>query len=318
MLAFAFSASAQKFEYSALFEGIGDNREYFSGKALPQTILGSRGAFELGVNIDNHRIRGGISELYEFGSHIAYQQPKLILYYSYSDKKKDFCFGSFPRRGKIDFPLAMLTDTLMYYRPNIEGMLGEYRWGWGKQTAFVDWTSRQTDTKREMFMAGTSGEICYKSFFVQNYYLMYHRAGPAIDIPGDHIKDFLGYSVLAGYRFGEEKPFNGYIKAGLLTSLYRERSVTGGFIKGDSFLSEIYLKYRNYAVKSVLHSGEGHQFYMGDPFYRVKNYMRTDVIWYFINHKNIKGRFNLSFHLIDGNDLDQSQQLSIIYIFNPK
>jgi hypothetical protein len=64
----------------------------------------------------------------------------------------------------------------------------------------------------------------------------------------------------------------------------------------------------------VLHSGEGHRFKDGDWFYRVANYWRTDVIWYFINHEKVKGRFNLSFHLIDWNDLDQSQQLSIVYV----
>ena len=55
--------SAQKFEYSTIFEGIGDNREYFSGKAQSQTILGARGAFEIGTSIDGHKLRAGLSEL---------------------------------------------------------------------------------------------------------------------------------------------------------------------------------------------------------------------------------------------------------------
>ncbi len=313
LLIYSFVANAQKFEYQGLFEGIGDNREYFSGKAMSQTILGSRGAFELGTSVDGHQIRAGLSQLYEFGSTIDFQQPKLILYYHYNDIKKDFYFGSFPRKGLIDFPLAMLTDTLLYYRPNIEGMLGEIRWGWGKQTAFVDWTSRQTDTKRETFMAGSSGEIRYKNLFIENYLLLYHHAGAAIDIPGDHIKDYLGYALQGGYRLNKQARVTGYIKTGILASVYRERSVTNGFVLANSMLSEVYMKYKNYAVKSVFHIGNGHRFYFGDPFYKVKSYMRTDVVWYFINHKNIKGRFNLSFHLIEGNDLDQSQQLSIVY-----
>ncbi|MEE4284617.1 MAG: hypothetical protein V2I31_00665, partial [Mariniphaga sp.] len=149
---------SQNFEYQLLFEGIGDNREFSnSNKAMSQSILGSRGAFEIGVEIDNHRIRGGLSQLLEFGSDLDYHKPRLTLYYSYSDHQKDFLFGAFPRRGRIDFPLAMLTDTLLYYRPNIEGMFGEVRWDWGHQNGFVDWVSRQTDIKRENFTVGFSG-----------------------------------------------------------------------------------------------------------------------------------------------------------------
>ncbi len=308
-------ANAQKFEYLASFHGIGDNREFFSNKAMPQTILGSRGSFEAGINIDNHHIRLGASELYEFGSEINFHKPNLILYYHFEEKNKSFYFGSFPRLNLVNFPLAILTDTLLYYRPNIEGMLGQYRWDWGNQLAFIDWTSRQTDTKRETFMAGSSGEICYKNFFIENYLLMFHRAGPAIDVPGDHIKDYMGYSIRAGIRTPKEKDIQAHIKAGLLASIYRERSITDGYIKGNSLFAEAYAKYKNFASKTVLHTGDGHNFSHGDLFYRLNNYLRSDLIWYFINHKNVKGKFNLSFHVIEWNDLDQSQQLSIVYLF---
>jgi len=312
---FSFAGQSQDFEYQVLFEGIGDNREFFSNKAMPQTILGTRGAFELGVLKDGHRVRGGLSQLNEFGSDIDFHKPKLTLYYQFLDEQTEFIFGSFPRRGKIDFPLVMLTDTLLYYRPNIEGIFGEVNWDWGHQNGFVDWVSRQTDVKRENFMAGFSGEIGYKSLFLQNYLLMFHDAGPSIDIPGDHIKDYLGFAIQAGIKTSDGSEFTGLIKAGILGSSFRERSVTGGFINASSFFAETQGKYKNFGIKSVLNTGAGHQFSFGDQFYRVKNYWRTDVIWYFINHQNVKGTFNLSFHLIEWNDLDQQQQLSIIYIF---
>ncbi len=312
----AIAAKAQNFEYQVLFEGIGDNREYAqSGKALSQTIMGGRGAFEIGVEKDGHRIRGGLSHLLEFGSDIDYQKPKLTLYYQYADKQTEFMFGAFPRRGKIDFPLAMLTDTLLYYRPNIEGMFGEVRWDWGYENGFVDWVSRQTDTVRENFMAGFSGEIFHKNLFLDNYVLMYHDAGAAIDIPGDHIKDYLGYAVQAGIRTTENSLFAGYIKAGILNSMYRERTVTNGYTGSTSFFAEAKGKYKNYGIKSVLNAGGGHKFKLGDRFYQVKNYWRTDVIWYFINHKRVQGTFNISFHVVDWKDLDQQQQMSIVYVF---
>ena len=102
-----FWANSQNFEYQVLFEGIGDNREYFNHIAYPQTILGARGAFEIGVKFENHRLRGGLSQLQEFGSDIDAQKPKLTLYYQFKNEQNEFLFGAFPRRDKIDFPLAM-------------------------------------------------------------------------------------------------------------------------------------------------------------------------------------------------------------------
>ncbi|MDD2382267.1 MAG: hypothetical protein PHS40_08805 [Mariniphaga sp.] len=308
-------ASSQQLEYEVIFEGIGDNREFFSGKALSQTILGSRGAFELGISHDNHSIRGGLSQLFEFGSDLDDQKPKLTLYYQFQDNNKKFLFGAFPRRGAIDFPLAMLTDTLLYYRPNIEGMLGEIRWNWGYQQGFVDWVSRQTNVNREKFMAGFAGEVFHKNLFLQHYLLLFHDAKPTIRVMGDHIRDYLGYALQAGIRTTENAKINGYLKAGLLSSSFRERSITDGFVHSGSFFAEVQGHYKNYGIQSVISSGSGHRFAYGDLFYRLKNYWRTDVIWYFINHEKIKGKFNLSFHLLNGNDLDQQQQLSIIYVF---
>ncbi|NQU51208.1 MAG: hypothetical protein HQ522_01590 [Bacteroidetes bacterium] len=308
-------SNSQNFDYQIRFEGIGDNREYSPEYAMPQTILGTRGAFELGVEMDGHRLRGGLSELYEFGSAINFHQPKLTMYYQFKDEQTEFVFGAFPRSGKINFPLAMLTDTLLYYRPNIEGFFGEVNWDWGHQNGFVDWVSRQTETERENFMAGFSGEIGYKNIFIQNYLLLFHDAHTSLDIPGDHIKDYMGFALQAGIRTSKESVLQGSVKAGILESSYRERGgVTDGFINAVSFFAEANGKYKNFGIKSVLNSGAGHRFAYGDLFYRVKNYWRTDAIWYFINHEKVKGTFKLSFHLLDWNDLDQQQQLSIIYV----
>lgn len=269
----------------------------------------------MGTSFDNHRLRAGLSELYEFGSEIDFHQPKLILYYQYKTEKVKMYFGSFPRRGLINFPLAMLTDTLLYYRPMVEGMFGEYKWKWGKQNAFVDWTSRQTDVKRETFMAGASGEINFRQWFVENYLLMFHYAGPGIPIPDDHIQEYLGYSLMLGYRLKENPALNGSFKAGVLSSFYNHRSITGGYINYSSFIAEVDLSYKRFGLHSTLHSGDGHKFAFGDLFYRQKNYWRTDLIWNFIQHKNVSGRFNWSLHYVDNDRMDVSQQISIIYQF---
>ena len=307
--------SAQDFEYQILFEGIGDNREFTEPLAYPQTILGARGAFEIGVAFDQHRLRGGLSHLLEFGSELDAQKPKLTLYYQYSDTQKEFIFGAFPRHDKIDFPLAMLTDTLLYYRPNIEGFYSKISWDWGHQLGFVDWVGRQTDIQREQFMAGSSGEIVHKNLFLQNYILMFHNAHDKMQNPDQHIEDYFGFTVQGGFRVPENLPVQGYLKMGLLSSFFRERGISDGFLNSNSFFAEAAARYKNFGIKSVMNVGGGHRFIYGDPYYRAKNYSRTDLIWYFINSEKVKGKFNLSMHFIDWETLDNQQQLSIIYVF---
>jgi hypothetical protein len=306
---------SQIFEYQVLFEGIGDNREYFNEIAYQQTILGARSEFEFGVKFDNHRMRGGLSQLLEFGSDIDAQKPKLTLYYQFKNEQTEFLFGAFPRRDKIDFPLAMLTDTLLYYRPNIEGMFGKAIWNWGNQNAFVDWISRQTDVNREIFTAGTSGEIFVENFFLQNYILMTHVSHTSNRVPGEEVEDYLGFALQAGIRTNDNSILQGHLKAGILESSYRDRFVSNSFQNSVSFFAEAKGKYKSFGIKSVLSSGDSHKFVYGDLYYRAKNYLRTDAIWYFINHEKVKGTFNLSFHVIDWNDLDQQQQLTVIYVF---
>ncbi|MFV0592836.1 MAG: hypothetical protein ACK5M7_15750 [Draconibacterium sp.] len=308
-------SKAQKLEYQVLFEGIGDNREFTQPYAYPQTIIGTRGAFELGVTMDNHRLRGGLSHLFEFGSEMDAQKPKLTLYYQYLDKQKEFIFGAFPRRDKIDFPLAMLSDTLLYYRPNIEGLFGNVTWDWGHQNGFVDWVGRQTETQREQFMAGFSGEIFHKNLFLQNYLLMFHNAHTLFNNPPLHIEDYMGFAVQAGVRTAEGSKITGYIKTGVLNSTYRERGVTDGYDVSTTLFTELKGRYKNFGVKSVLNTGGGHKFALGDRYYRAENYWRTDLIWYFINHKNIRGTFNISMHIVDWDTFDNQQQLSVIYVF---
>ncbi|MEN6453804.1 MAG: hypothetical protein ABFD10_06050 [Prolixibacteraceae bacterium] len=308
---------AQKLEYKVRFHGIGDNREFASNKAYSQTILGERAGFEIGTTLEkNHRFRIGLSHLFEFGSEMDEQKPKLTAYYQYEDKQKTFYFGAFPRMDLISFPLVLLTDTFLYYRPNIEGLYGRYNWSWGHQSGFVDWTGRQTETRREAFMAGFSGEMRCHSFFFQNYLTLYHYAEMTLDVENIHIKDNMGMVLYVGSDLEKLVPLDkSYIKMGMIGSSIRERSVTDGFTNAASFTGELYGEKNSFALHAILHEGKGHHLMNGDRFYDADSYLRTDLIWKFINKEHIQGRFNLSFHLIEGNDLDQSQQLSLVYTF---
>lgn len=312
------AATAQQLEYQVQFHGIGDNREFAqSKKAYSQTILGERTSVEIGTTLDEkHRLRIGLSHLFEFGSALDERKPNLTAYYRYADEKNTFYFGAFPRMDLLHFPLAMLTDTLNYFRPNVEGMYGKHSWDWGHQSGFVDWTSRQTDIRRETFIAGFSGEMRHRDFFAENYLLLFHYAETAIENPDEHISDNLGLALYAGMDLEKLLPLQrAYVKAGILGSSFRERGVTDGYLTGLSFSGEFYGERGPFALRATLHQGEGHRFMNGDRFYTADSYLRTDVVWHFLNSKHVQGSFNLSFHLVDGKDLDQSQQLSLIYRF---
>lgn len=308
-----FSVTAQKPLFHFTFEGIGDNREFHNGQSISQTILGALGTAEIGTTIENHSVFAGLTGLYEFGSAINFHKPWSVLYYRFETRGKEFLFGSFSRRGVIDFPLAMLADTLCFFKPNVEGLAGKLEGDWGYQMAFTDWTGRQTTTVREAFMAGTSGELRKENWFLQNYVLMNHLAHPANMKEVVHIRDHFGFALLTGLRYGQEVTVHGLLKGGLLTSLYRERSVTNGFQTGFGFYLEGNANYRRLGLKTTLYTGDRQEFAHGDPFYRFSKYLRVDGIWYFIQHKNVTGRFNWSMHWTTRSKPDVSQQLTLIY-----
>ena len=116
-------AIGQNLEWQAGFDGFLDNREYQSSIQYPQTIFGARTWLELGGNINRvHHLRAGLNYMYEFGSAVDAIKPLPVLYYQLDWKPFNFYIGAFPRRNLLDYPLALLTDTLNYYRPDIEGM----------------------------------------------------------------------------------------------------------------------------------------------------------------------------------------------------
>ncbi|MFB6317060.1 hypothetical protein [Saccharicrinis sp. FJH54] len=310
--------SAQKPEYDLQFYGFGDNREYDGYEnAISQTMLGERTSFALGTTLDGiHRFRVGIDHLFEFGSGLDEQLPKLIAYYQYDDDKKTFYFGAFPRMKHIDFPLALITDTFNYYRPNIEGFYADYRWSWGHQGGFVDWTSRQTDDRRETFMAALSGEIRSGSFFFQNYITLFHYAGRGIKRDNEFVEDNLALALYAGSDLNKVLPLQaGYVRAGILESTYRNRGQSDAFQNAWSFIAEVYGEIKYFALRVNFKQGDGLHITNGDRYYDLENYLRTDIIWKFLQNDHVEGRFNLSFHLLDFSVLDQSQQLSLVYRF---
>ena len=312
-LAFSSTVRSQRFEWLAGFDGFLDNREYYSIHN-PQTMFGSRFRAEVGGSIDGiHRLRVGINYLYEFGTAIDASKPNLTLYYEYHNLGLRLFAGAFPRRDLLRFPLALLSDTLHYYRPNIEGLYAGYSWYWGQQNAFLDWTSRQSDTNHERFMAGTSGRMFFRDFFLSNYFVMSHFAGAAINDPDHSVNDNMGYNVDVGVDLSGRTFFDSLcISVGVLGSLDRVRAEGDGWQTPVGFLGQATLLYKFAGVSATYYAGEGQTLLYGDPFYRLDRYGRLDLLLIPFRNGPVKMKIDVGLHFAGG-QIDYSQQVWVSF-----
>jgi len=304
--------TGQELEWALGLDGFLDNREYYNSVQYPQTIFGSRAWLELGGSIDQvHRLRAGLNYMYEFGSSFNAIKPSPVLYYQLDYHQFEFYIGAFPRRNLLDYPLALLTDTLNYYRPNMEGMYLVYNYNWGYENVFIDWTSRQTDTDFEQFMFGFSGKLNYGIFFTTHHFLMGHFAQPLIPPPDFHIRDNGGFDLNVGVDFSELTFFDTLnMSGGVLVSLDRIRGVYEGWETPAGFIGQANVSYKGVGLRGTYYRGQGHEFLYGDSFYKAKNYGRMDISWQPFNKSNISAKIVFCIHFIE-HSIDYSQQVLV-------
>jgi len=305
---------AQDVEGAVGLHSFADNREYGKSGRYPQTIFGIRISPELGLLLDStHRIRVGFNALHEFGSPKFTNHIDPVVYYQYMKNNWNFYMGAFPRYKLLtDYPRSILTDTLNYYRPNVEGMLVKYENKHFRQTVWIDWTSRQTATARENFLFGLSGSYKTGLFFISHYAMMLHNAGPAVSIEGDHIEDNGALAVKVGLDLSKKTFLDSLtVNVGGLMSFERVRTI-GGWQTPKGLLLEFHAEYRRFGIINSYYNGEGHNIRFGDRFYTSKVYNRTDLTWRPILFKNIEGILDLSFHFVDG-VVDSQQAFGLRY-----
>lgn len=303
---------SSNWNYRLPFYGFGDNREYFNTVHPPQTILGVRLSPEGGYNIDSsHHVRAGMHITKEFGSLEGDYLTNLILYYQYRDDQTELLMGMFPRQGLTDnFPLFLLNDTLRYFRPNMEGIYLRRKFKNGFQAAWVDWTSRQTLTERETFLAGMHGRQNIGRIYVENYFTLYHFSSPIIPIPDDRLRDNaslllrLGTDLTGGSRL-DSLTFN----LSLLTSFDRLRGKydwrTPSGLQFGVFASK-----NNFYLNALYYRGESHSVAFGDSFYKAKTYARADLGWFLFKKESVQVRFVFSLHYVE-RSMDTQQLLTV-------
>ncbi len=294
------------------WEQILDNREYRTPVQYSQTILGMRSYADVSYKFDStSMLVGGGSFLYEYGSRSKHLEPDLTAYYQYNDKRFRMNFGAFPRKNLLNYPLALLEDTLQYYRPNIEGGFFQYSTHIFHQNVWCDWTSRQTLTDRENFLFGSSGALNLGPVFIHNYFVMLHNAGAMIKVVNDHVEDNGGILVRMGLDLKQWIPFDSLsLSGGCLQFMERQRGKTD-FILNRGAVIEMCANYKMFGFNALHFQGKGEHLIFGDKFYQADRYSRLAIYWIPFKFKGINSRIELDFHFTKG--YNDSAQKFFIY-----
>lgn len=314
---FHIKLKAQKACYEFTFDMIADNREYFNVYAIPQTILGSRADIQGGFELDSvQSVFVGLNHMIEFGHPLNGIMPVMDMYYHYEDKHYNVFLGSFPRKNLLFYPLAMLTDSVDYYRPNIQGGIGQYRWEWGHQSIWIDWTSRQTETVRETFMTGITGKVQLGMFYIEDHLHYWHRAGMANDSVKD-LRDNSTEGIFLGVDLKKLINVDSLtFSTGVVNTLDRIR---GNDIKSSTgSLSRLVFRYNEkFGLDLTYYIGDAPSLEYGDKIYTSKNYLRTDFVWMPFRSEFVRSKVDFGVHYVDG-EIDYSYQVFVTVQVNNK
>lgn len=293
------------------WEQILDNREYLSPVQKSQTILGMRSFADLSYKFDStSMLVGGGSFLYEYGSRSKHLEPDLTAYYQYNDNRFRMNFGAFPRKNLLNYPLALLEDSLLYYRPNIEGGFFQFGTHNFRQNVWCDWTSRQTLADRENFLFGASGALNLGPVFIHNYFVLLHNAFAKIKVENDHVQDNGGVLIRLGLNLKQWVHIDSLsVSGGCLQFIERRRSVTD-FILNRGAVLEMSAQYKKFGMNALHFQGKGELLIFGDRFYQADKYTRLAIYWLPFKCKGISSRLELNFHYTKGHN-DSSQKFFI-------
>lgn len=327
--------NAQKLEWKLGAEGFFDNGEGDDTYRTTMTYSGLRVTPEIGISWDEgkHRFMGGYSGLAEFGKKHGFTDGTPVLYYQYQTKPLTFTFGSFMRDQLLgDYPSYMMSDTIRYYRPVMQGFVFQHQHSRGYFEAFLDWTGLRSDKDREQFMAGLSVKhIVGKQndsswskvngqFFVgmEGYY--YHYALTWHADESQHIHDYLVAHPYIGYQLQSRVTAASVeVKAGALFSFDRERGMENGSRTPIGFLGEVNAHWKHLSLQEIFYAG-GHQqpfgkayfgkFYWGDSYYHAPAYSRTDIRYQFIRNEWVEADAGVVFNITKAG-LNWHQMLSV-------
>jgi len=315
---------SQQFIWSGEVRSFFDNVEFGHSKLqIPQTMAGVHLSPEIGFKWDEkHIIKAGFDVMHEFGSDktIDYHDP--LIYYELDNKPWRFFMGAFPRNRVLNrYPRMFFSDSIVNYRPVLNGLFWELYSDKNYANVWLDWTSRQTHTRHEAFFMGWSGKYNFDIFYFQHFGYMYHFAGmidPEID-EGLHDNGLLLTS--AGVDFASKAGFDLLeTNVGWSLGLERDRSIhTWHRLQG--LLVETKIEYKGLGVFNAFHKSDGQQFfytdhtnelYWGAPVYRASQYDRADFYINFIKTNVVSVKMTYSLHFTE-NTMYHEQMLTAVF-----
>ncbi|MGJ1284903.1 hypothetical protein ACR79P_14485 [Sphingobacterium spiritivorum] len=312
------NSNAQNVGYQIDFLGYADNREFKAPYTESKTIFGTRISPELYFKLsDNHTVHGGIHVAQEFGER-EHKNPMLrpIIYYNYKNENFDFSIGHIPRYDLMkNTPRAILNDTLIYFRPNIEGMMLAYRNDHFQQRLFIDWTSKQSDKYREEFLVGMNGKVTVGDFYFSDDLILWHNALSANSDIDEHIQDNGVGIFKLGSNLTNKTPLDSLIiDAGIMMGIDRIRSQYDFRVK-KGFIANVYMAFKSFSLENTFYKGGSQNTPYADSYYRYSTYDRLDVGWSPIQSANIQGTLKLALHFTPGR-IDNQQMFTLRYLLN--
>lgn len=305
------SAWAQKPSFYLGFDQILDNREFFTDYGYPQTIFGVR--INPGATVSfysNHQIHAGINYMYEFGGELLGVIPQIDLYYSYQTDELDLFIGSFPRSERLDYPLMLLTDSLNYYRPNMEGASVRYNWGWGDVHGWLDWTGRETEEIRESILAGVDATIRAGSFYLNAITTRYHLARTTSVDDQNKLRDDGSLVTMWGVDLSKRVGFEQFdLSTGGVSTYLFERPA--GYVWKRGWLTRLQMRKGMFGIKGSWYMGDPSPMLYGDRLYSHGDYGRLDLFIDPFKNPHITSKIGWSLHWLPGEGLYNSQQILI-------
>lgn len=250
---------AQKISLDVDAFGFFDNQEFSNPNRKSQTMDG----FWINPNISvkwdkNHTLRLGYGARTNWGDSKTLQDGTITLYYKYTTPKGAFTIGSFPRQNLLtNFPTALISDSVRYYDPNIEGILVQYHNKNKYAEAFLDWTGCRSRKVNEQFMTGIAAKLNMKraNIGIQGYY--YHYALTEGNISKSNVIDYAICNTYAEYDFSKILSADSLtIQGGLLLGVERNRTNIKQWWLTPGFLNEIFVIVGRLNIKNTFYYGK--------------------------------------------------------------
>jgi len=305
-----------------------DNREYKSDYNWSQTLFGVRATPELGLGWNDNSVMAGLTYINEFGAP-SYEFPtQIVLYYNYNDHRHyNISGGVIPRTQSIArYSRAFFSDSVMFYHPNIGGLLAQIYGQKGYFEFACDWDSRQSITRREMFTLFSAGEAHLGPVLGGYNFSMHHHAGTMVPdslatARENAVTDNIWVYPYVGVNLQRYLPVDSlFVSVGWLQSFQHDRSFDANYVTPGGVQIEALVQKWGFGIYNTLYLGPslmpyfsayGATLYWGDPFYATTKgvYDRLELYWQPILRRDMSLKIS-SVHHFDGTRWSWQQMVS--------